>query len=269
MPTPDPQPDGQMHSRQFEELYRLEDLYWWFIGRRQLVAQLSRTYILPPPDGRQPLILDAGCGTGGTMKALASLGEIHGADIATTPLEYCRRRGFDNLTCCRIEQLSYRDCSVDAITSCDVLEHIHDDAAALREMFRVLRPGGILVATLPAHPFLWSEHDRALSHLRRYTRREITAKLQDTGYRIEKFSAAVALMFPPILVVRLLQRLRPKSSDHPDTDLQILPPLINDTLISISRFETWCSRWLNWPVGTSFAIVARKPTDAVQTQSST
>jgi len=269
MPTADHEPDGQMHHREFEELYRLEDFYWWFIGRRQFVAQLIRTYLLPTSDGREPVILDAGCGTGGTMKALASLGQIHGADIAPIALQYSRKRGFHNLTCCRTEHLAYRDCSVDAVTSCDVLEHIRDDRHALREIFRVLRPGGILVATLPAHPFLWSEHDRALAHVRRYTRREIIAKLQDTGYRIEKLTAAVVLMFPPILAVRLLQRLRLKSTEHPDTDLQILPPIMNSTLIRILSFETWCSRWLNWPIGTSFALVARKPTDSVQTHSST
>ncbi len=249
----------QMQPREFDELYRLEDTYWWFVGRRRLIRQLLETYA-PTRDNRPGLrILDAGCGTGGTMKAVGELGEVHGCDAAWAALEYCRKRSFTNLACSRVEQLSYVDGSLDVVTSCDVLEHVADDGAALREIYRILRPGGIVVMTVPAHPYLWSEHDEALAHLRRYTRKEITGKLQEAGYRIEKFSSAVSFVFPVIFAFRMLQRLRTKQPEEPKTDLRILPALLNGALIGLLRIEMWLIRHFNLPIGTSFVVVGRKP----------
>jgi SAM-dependent methyltransferase len=146
------------------------------------------------------------------------------------------------------------------VVNCDVLEHVRDDVSALKEMLRVLKPGGILVATIPAHPFLWSEHDEALAHFRRYTRKEIISKLQEAGYHIEKLSAAVSFVFPIILAFRWLQRLRPRQPDEPKTDLRILPNPLNRALIALLKVEVWLMSHLNLPIGTSFALVARKGT---------
>lgn len=259
MSSADMQNTRQMQPRDFDELYSLEDFYWWFVGRRELVRQLIRAYAVHRENGRDLCILDGGCGTGGTMKVIADCGEVYGCDVAWSPLEYCRKRGFSRLAACRVERLSFADSSFDVVASCDVLEHIHDDLAALREMYRLLRAGGVLIMTLPAHPYLWSEHDEALAHLRRYTRREIVSRLQEAGYRIEKLSAAVSFVFPIILTFRLLQRLRSKPPDEPKTDLRILPPLMNNALVTLLRIETWLTRYMNLPIGTSFAVVARKP----------
>ncbi len=259
MPTRDSDATRQMHPREFDELYRLEDAYWWFVGRRRLVWQLIDTYAVRRDNNADLRILDAGCGTGGTMKAVTDLGEVHGCDAAWSALQYCRKRSFSNLACSRVEELSYADNSLDVVTSCDVLEHIPDDSAALQDTYRALRPGGILVMTVPAHPCLWSEHDEALAHLRRYTRREIIGKLQEAGYRIEKFSSAVSFVFPMIFTFRMLQRLRTKQPDEPKTDLRILPPLLNNALITLLRIEMWLTRYINLPLGTSFVVVGRKP----------
>lgn len=247
-----------MHPREFDELYTLEDTYWWFVGRRQLVRDLIRRYAPDTQCGGPLRMLDVGCGTGGTMKVLAELGESHGCDPAWPALRYCRTRSLSSLACGRVEQLCYGDESVQVVVSCDVLEHIGDDVAAMREMLRVLTPGGVLVATVPAHPYLWSEHDEALAHLRRYTRNEIVSKLQEAGYRVEKLSAAVSFVFPLILMFRWLQRLRPKRPDEPKTDLRILPEPLNRALIGLLSIETWLMRSMNLPIGTSFAVVARK-----------
>ncbi len=259
MDTTDADPVRQMQLREFDELYRLEDTYWWFVGRRRLVRQLIDAYAVRSDNGADLRILDAGCGTGGTMKAVAELGEVHGCDAAWAALEYCRKRSFNNLVCSRVQQLSYADNSFDVVTSCDVLEHVPDDSAALNETYRALRPGGVLVMTVPAHPYLWSEHDEALAHLRRYTRREIIGKLQEAGYRIEKFSSAVSFVFPMIFTFRMLQRLRTKQPDEPKTDLRILPPLLNNALIALLKSEMWLTRYINLPIGTSFVVVGRKP----------
>lgn len=249
----------RMARREFDELYRLEDFYWWFVGRRRLVRDLLGRYAQRPPHGGPLRVLDAGCGTGGTMSVLDDIGELYGCDAESDALEYCRMRGFTRIAASEIERLPFGPGSFDVVVSCDVLEHIADDTEALRQMYERLRPGGVLVATVPAHPFLWSEHDEALAHVRRYTRHEFVGRLQEVGYRVEKCSAAVSLVFPLILAFRLLQRLRPKSAAAPKTDLRILPRTINRCLIGLLGLETWLMRYGNLPVGTSFVVVARRP----------
>jgi len=122
----------------------------------------------------------------------------------------------------------------------------------------VLQPGGHLIITVPAHRFLWSEHDEALAHRRRYSARELRHKLQEAGATVVKLSPVVVAAFGPILAFRLAQRLRPKLPDEPRTDLRVLPAWLNGLLIGALRLENWLLRALNLPVGTSLVAVARK-----------
>jgi SAM-dependent methyltransferase len=244
-----------MRSRDYEELYALEDTYWWFIGRRQLVRQLTQRYVRE----RDARLLDAGCGTGGTLEQLKGLGDLHGCDYSPVALAFCRTRGFERLASGDLAALPYADDSFRAIVSCDVLEHLPDDHAGLREMVRVLQPGGHLVVTVPAHSFLWSEHDEALGHLRRYSARELRRMLQEVGAEVVKLSPVVVVAFGPILLFRLLQRVHPKRPDEPRTDLRVLRPWLNNLLIATLKLENWLLRAINLPVGTSLVAVARKP----------
>lgn len=244
-----------MRVREHRELYRLEDIYWWFIGRRELARLMACRYA-----GEGPLrILDAGCGTGGTLSQLADLGTPVGCDNSEFALRLCHERGLHLLAAASVQELPFATGSFDVVLSCDVLEHVLDDRAALREMTRVLRPGGTLILTVPAHPFLWSEHDEALSHLRRYTARGLRRLLEETGTTVAKLSPVVSVAFLPILLFRLLQRLRPKGPDEPRTDLRILPAFLNALLVSFLRLENWLLGRLNLPVGTSLLAVVRKP----------
>lgn len=244
-----------MKAREHLELYQLEETYWWFIGRRELVAQMVARYC----QQARPAILDAGCGTGGTMAQVAHLGRVIGCDRSVYALAFCRDRGFSELVAGDVCALPFASASLDVCLSCDVLEHTPDDRQAVQELVRVLRPGGTVVLTVPAHRFLWSEHDEALEHRRRYSARELRQLLQESGMQLEKLSPVVVGVFVPILLFRLLQRLRPKAPEEPRTDLRVLPGLINGLLIQGLRLENWLLRRLNLPVGTSLVAVARKP----------
>lgn len=244
-----------MKQRQYQELYDLEETYWWFIGRRALVRQMVERYC-----GRSGLrLLDAGCGTGGTLSRMAGLGELHGLDFSPYALAFTRERGFSLLAAGDLTAMPYRDASFDAVLSCDVLEHLDDDRGGLREMARLLRPGGCAVLTLPAHQFLWSEHDEALDHRRRYSARQVRGMLQEAGLEVVKLSPVVTAAFAPILTFRLLQRLRRHRPDEPKTDLRVLPRPLNNLLIALLRLENWWLRFANLPVGTSLVAVGRKP----------
>lgn len=243
-----------MKTRDYQELYDLEESYWWFVGRRLLVRQMVERYA-----GRADLrLLDAGCGTGGTLSRMVGLGDLHGFDYSEFALAFCRRRGFSLLAAGDLTALPYRTAAFDTVLSCDVLEHVPDDHLGLAEMVRTLRPGGHLVLTLPAHAFLWSEHDEALAHRRRYSARQVRKMLEEAGLEVVKLSPVVTVAFLPILLFRLLQRLRPHRSDEPKTDLRRLPRPLNNLLIDLLRFENWLLRRLNLPVGTSLVAVAKK-----------
>ena len=243
-----------MRRRDFEELYDLEETYWWFVGRRKLVRQLLQRFVGNP----EALVLDAGCGTGGTMKEVADSARICGCDCSPHALAFCRRRGFTNVAAGDLSALPYADGTFAAVLSCDVLEHVPDDRAGLAEMVRVLQPGGHLIITVPAHRFLWSEHDEALAHRRRYSARELRHKLQDAGTQVVKLSPVVVAAFGPILAFRLAQRLRPKLPDEPRTDLRLLPRWLNGLLIAVLKLENWLLRFTSLSVGTSLVAVATK-----------
>jgi len=246
-----------MRREQLEEMRELEDEYWWFVGRRRMVRDLVRRHM----SGRESLrVLDAGCGTGGTLAALEGVGELWGCDISTEALGMCRLRGLDRLVQSSVEALDFDDASFDVVISCDVLEHVEDDAGAMRELARVLRPGGICVLTLPAYKWLWSEHDEALGHLRRYVAGEVRKLVEGAGLGMEKFTGAVALALPMIVLYRMFTRLtRRKRDDAARTSLVLLPGPVNGMLIRLLDLENLLMRRLRLPWGASLVAVARKP----------
>ena len=246
-----------MRREQLEEMRKLEDEYWWFVGRRRMVRDLVRRHM----SGHQSLrVLDAGCGTGGTLAALEGVGELWGCDISTEALEMCRLRGLDRLVESRIEALDFDDASFDVVISCDVLEHVEDDAGAMRELARVLRPGGICVLTLPAYKWLWSEHDEALGHLRRYVGAEVRRLVEGAGLGMEKLTGAVALALPMTVLYRVFTRLtRRTRDDAARTSLVLLPGPVNGMLIRLLDLENLLMRRLRLPWGASIVAVARKP----------
>ncbi len=241
-----------MLVEQLEEMYHLEDSYWWFVARRRLVRRLAQQYMR-----QRPLrMLDIGCGTGGTMQVMADLGEIWGCDISQSALRMCRRRGLSHLVCCRAEQLAFADAGFDVVLSCDVLEHVKDDELALREMCRVLRPDGYAIITVPAHQWLWSGHDEVLHHLRRYSRRQLAAKLRRAGLRPVKLTWAVSVLFIPLVLYRLQERLR-RRKPPPRTGLVRLPGWLNSLCIKLLDLETWLSLHAGMPPGATLVCVAK------------
>ena len=246
-----------MRCEHLEEMRKLEDEYWWFVGRRRMVRDLVRRHM----SRREGLrVLDAGCGTGGTLAALEGVGELWGCDISAEALDMCRLRGIDRLVQSSVEALDFDDASFDVVISCDVLEHVEDDAGAMRELARVLRPGGICVLTVPAYRWLWSEHDEALGHFRRYAIGEFRGLVEGADLRVEKLTGAVTLALPMIVLYRIFTRLtRRKRDDAAQTSLVQLPGTVNRLLIRLLDLENLLMRHLRLPWGASVVAVARKP----------
>ena len=246
-----------MRLEELEKMYRLEDAYWWYVGRRRLIQALVQLY-----GPERPRILDVGCGTGGTMDVLEPGGEVYGGDASKDAISFCVRRGHAQLTQCRAEALPYADEVFDVVVCADILEHLEDDKAALSEILRVLRPGGVAIVTVPAYPWLWSEHDEALSHVRRYRKHELRDTLGAAGLRIRKLTYTVSLVFPIILVVRLLNRLRiRKLGERPHTQTMSLPGWLNGLLGLVQSADGWVVRRSGFPFGASLVAVVARPDD--------
>jgi len=240
-------------------MFQLEDTYWWFVARRMIVRDLLARYRFSGLPTAKPRILDIGCGTGATLRILQAMGEVVGMDRSWEALRFCQQRGDHRLALGLGEKLPVATDSVEVITALDLLEHIADDGAAVKEFARVLRPGGVLLVTVPACPFLWSEHDEALDHIRRYRATRLRHLLLEAGLRVERLSPLIAALLLPIALLRLLQRLRPRREGTPQTAFIEPPPIINFALIWLLRLEgKWLLRF-NFPLGVSLMAIARKP----------
>jgi SAM-dependent methyltransferase len=248
-----------MNHPEYERMFRNEDHYWWFVSRRELVVDLVARLRLPldPDPAYRPRIVDLGCGTGATAAALSRFGEVVGVDFSPLALECCGRRGLTRLARARAESIPLQDGCVDAIVATDVLEHIDEDAATLAEFFRILKPGGHAVITVPAYQFLWSEHDEALMHKRRYVAPTLGARASAAGFRVLLSSYALCFLFP--LALGRLLKPRRASDRPPEAQVKPVPPWLNAALVRFQRLETRLLHLVRLPWGLSVVAVLQKP----------
>ncbi|MGC9003398.1 MAG: class I SAM-dependent methyltransferase [bacterium] len=233
-----------MNEEEYERMFLLEDFYWWFKGRRLIVRSALKGVKIDK-------VLDVGCGTGGNLSLFN--GFVVGVDVSMKALSLARRRKKDALLCLgQAENLPFKDNSFDLVLALDLLEHLPDDMKGLSEMHRVLKKGGSLLITVPAYKFLWSEHDEALHHFRRYSKGEIKGKMEKAGFTIKFISHAIVLPFFPIALFRLIQRLLKRKNEKPKTSLIILPPFLNDILFKILKGEAnLIGKGISFPFGVS------------------
>jgi SAM-dependent methyltransferase len=238
----------------------VEDVHWWFVGRRRILLQLLDRYVgRGHEDERQ--ILDVGCGTGTMLAYLASYGKAQGVDVDEEAVGYCHERGLLDVRLGAAETLPFEDGSFDLVTALDVIEHLDDDAAALREMRRVLRPGGRILVTVPAHRFMWGDQDEVNMHKRRYVATELRDRLTANGFDVLRLSYMNAFMFAPIAAVRLLRRLqhrlRPGTTAKSDFRFPAPRP-VNFLLAGIFGAEAPIIRRVDIPLGVSIVALAQK-----------
>jgi SAM-dependent methyltransferase len=248
-----------MEFREYEVMYRAENDHWWYRGLRVILFGQAR---LDRPASRTWRILDAGCGTGGTLKTLHDHPGTQGFDYAPEAIHFCRERGLHNVAQASILAIPFPDQTFDLVYSNDVFNALGDerDVQGLREIYRVLKPGGRVFINLPAYPFLRSEHDAAAGVNHRYSGPELRRKLQAAGFRIRRVSHWNLILFPIVVVVRVARRKGAALDDHEArSDIQVPAKPINEVLAAVIRLEAFLLRYVDLPVGSSVFAVAQKP----------
>lgn len=252
-------------------MYRLEDSHWWFVARRDLLsralqdrlsAAAADPAVAAPRRTSTVHLLDVGCGTGGTLDRLRKNmpdARIVGLDLEPLALEFCRERGWNTLVQASATALPFADNTFDAAVALDVLEHIPDHEAAAREIARVLAPGGSILITVPAYRALWSRHDIALMHQRRYVAREMRTLLEGAGLTVDYITYTVAILLPLVALIRFGQKLFQPGGPARADAAHVSPP-INSILLALLRFESGLHlSGVRLPFGLTVFAIARKP----------
>lgn len=234
----------------YEDLYVQEEKHWWHISKRNVVARMLDAFLR----NEKPQILDIGCGAGKTMDMLSRFGTIWGLDKSKTALSFCKRRGgFKHLILGEAADTRFQDNFFDVITMLDVLEHTEENAT-LREIKRILKPGGIMIITVPAYQWLWSAWDKILKHKKRYTERDLKAVVEKYGFTVMRSSYMYSFLVLPIFIFRKLKSHK-KSYE---SDFLTNPPPVNFLFAILSNIERYfvVRGWI--PFGTSLIFVCKK-----------
>lgn len=242
-----------MMEHTYPILFQVEQSHWWYVGRRKIISSFVADICSQLNDRAR--ILDVGCGTGANLLLLSQYGDAEGVDISEDALSFCRERGLNKVRLGAAEQLPYEDGSFDLLTAFDVVEHLDDDLAGLKEMRRVIRPGGRLLLFVPTFMFLWGLQDDVSNHRRRYRLPELRRVLEEAGFEMERTTYANITFFLPILLVRKFMRL---TGIKTETENTINVSALNGVLGWLFGLEATFLRYMNLPFGVSGLCVARR-----------
>ncbi len=245
-----------MQQHTYAIMDEVEGSHWWFVGRRAILEGFLRQ-ILSRINGKSEKIniLDVGCGTGANIEMLSQFGEAEGVDVSDDALEFCRQKGL-KVQKGLAEALPFADESFDLTTAFDVIEHLDDDVAGLREMFRVTKGGGYSLFFVPAFMWLWGVQDDISHHRIRYTRKQIVGRIEKAGYIVERATYANWTFFTPILAGRTLMKI---TGIKPESENNINVSALNGMFGKLFSAERFWLKNFDFPIGVSIVVVARKP----------
>jgi SAM-dependent methyltransferase len=249
-----------MDPELYERFYEIEDRFWWSVGTRRIFFELVRRL----PEERRGAVVDVGCGTGVTLQEFPPGWRlVCGCDYSDRALSFCRARGLRGLVRGNATQLPFTANCMDLVLGLDVIEHLDDDEACVRDMTRICRAGGHVLLHVPAFPVLWSEKDQLNHHRRRYRRGELRDLVERCGLQVRQLFYVNVFLFPVAFLRSLTARA---SSPRTTTDasrildqLYRIPPALNRIMIGLMAFERWVARWCPFPFGMSLVCLAQKP----------
>lgn len=242
-------------DRLLEATARAERDHFWFRGFRRFVEPL----IADAAGGRRLEILDCGCGTGHNLSVLRRYGRAYGIDLNRLGLQYARSRGERLVARATASRLPFADARFDLVTSFDVLYALPDQVEhdAIREMFRVLRPGGTLIVNVAALDALRGNHSVLSDELRRYSRPDLRRRLAAAGFSVTRATYTNFSILPVVAAIRMKQRV----SGHVESqdEIAIPPAPVNALLTGLLALEAAAARFVDMPLGSSLLAVAERP----------
>ena len=234
----------------YDRMAELADIHWWYVARRRILVDLIRRVVRPPAKAR---ILEIGCGTGHNLLALQQFGQVDGLEIDPAARALAAERLGRPIAAAPLPELAgIKPQAYDMIAALDVIEHVADDGAALAAIASRLKPGGKLLMTVPAHQWMWSAHDVANHHQRRYSRAALIRLLDGSPLKIDKIGYFNSLLFPLAVAARMAGKL--KRSE--DSDDQLPPRPVNALFRSIFELERYAVGRVPLPPGLSLFAVA-------------
>lgn len=242
--------DRQVYARMAE----LENGHWWFVARRRILREALERYVALPAGSR---ILEAGCGTGGNLAMLSRFGKVSSFEPDLEARQVAQRKGtYDIRSGALPDAVPFDPENFDLVVALDVLEHVADDRGSLAALGHCLRPGGWVLLTVPAFPFLWSRHDLSHHHYRRYVKSKLSELARTAGLRPVRTTYFNSLLFPAIAAARFLKAIAGLSEREDDA----MPPKgLNRLLTALFASERHLIGRVPLPAGVSLLMLARKP----------
>lgn len=241
-----------MENAEYQNIFDNEVTNFYYLATHELVMTLVKRYIA---SGITLRLLDAGAGTGMLAKKLASLGNVQAVDISPHAVSLARRRGI-RVRKASLSSLPYASGTFDAVTCIDVLYHRRvNERQALRELYRVLKPGGVVIFRVPALSWLRTCHDDFVHTRHRYTKGAFARKLRAAGFLIELLSYVDFSLLPFRIVMKLYESLVPVRAH---SSIMRLPTMMNLVMTTLMRLDHLISLRIPMPIGLGLVAVARK-----------
>lgn len=278
-----------METQVYQLFLEIQTTHWWFVARRIILQDVLKRYLGSVTAPQGPFtglrVADIGCGTGAMLPMLAQFGDAWGVDSSATAVELCHQKNLVNVYVdddpAGVPPQEFTAAGqFDLLTFLDVIEHVDDDVAFLKKYLRQLKPDGLVMITVPALMFLWSDHDRLNHHRRRYTARQLRKVVEHAGLVPRKISYFNTWLFPVIAFVRLTMRVKnsltrraglKRDKNAPlrylekfwkrggaRTDFERNISFMNGILRVIFSSERFVLRYGSFPLGTSLLCIAHK-----------
>ena len=244
-----------MKSEHHHVIFENEITHWWYVVRRALVHDIIKKFVGTRTDLD---ILDIGSGGGALVKELERYGNATGLDTSAESLAFCKARGVKDIRHGSATATGMPSLAYDIVTCLDVLEHLHDDVLAIREVRRVLRHDGTAIIFVPAFMFLWGITDEESLHYRRYRLPEIEAKFKNEGFTIKHKTYFNTLLFPLIATQRIIVRAL---SLRVTSEVAMRNRIMDTIFFRIFSFERTLLRFMSFPFGVSLMLIVTKNSD--------